>query len=181
MKRNPAYILEQYIIGKDQNTSKILETIYEETAEVEFAINPTNISFPSKIVGNSEIARILSADFNKKFERVKTYYLSDTIYDKLDILEQPWLVVMKEIGKDLTRIGTGHYNWHLREHPHELKIFKHKIYIHLMLEIHDPSSKQLQKIQERLEYPWVKRHVVANVLKDYENLTEITRYVLKYK
>ncbi|MBT8362803.1 MAG: hypothetical protein KJO32_17780, partial [Deltaproteobacteria bacterium] len=102
MEHDSAHLLEQYIIGKDQNKYQILETIYEESAEVECEINSTRITFPSNIVGNRDIAKILSADFNKKYEKIKTYYLSKNIFDNFNILEQPWLVVMKEIGNELT-------------------------------------------------------------------------------
>ena len=178
MKFDKAHLLEQYIFGKDQDKSHILETIYEKNAEVEFQINAPNITFPNKIAGHRTIAKILSYDFNRKYEKVKTYYLSKNIKDRLKILKQPWLVVMKDIGNDLTRIGSGHYNWEFKENNNELKIHKHKIYIHVMLEIHDPDSAQLQDIQTKLEYPWIETHVALDILKSYKNLTEITKYLM---
>jgi len=42
MKQNPKQLLEQYIIGKDQDNYQILETMYEESAEIEFEINSHN-------------------------------------------------------------------------------------------------------------------------------------------
>jgi len=179
MEHDPAHILEQYIAGKDQGEYQILEAIYERSAEVEFEINSTDITFPSKIIGNRDIAKILSADFNEKYEKIKTYYLSKKIFDKLNILEQPWLVVMKEIGNEMTRVGSGYYNWKFRINNNELKIIKHKIYIHTMLELHDAQSTQLQEIQENLEYPWVGCHATISVLKGYGNLADITNYLIK--
>jgi hypothetical protein len=170
-------LLEQYIIGKDQDKYKILETIYDKKAEVEFEINSDTINFPGKINGNALIAKTLSADFNLTYEKVRTYYLSKEISDAKNIKEQPWLVVMKEIGRDLTRIGTGYYNWKFTGHNSDLKIIKHKIYIHTMLEIHDPRSMQLEEIQTLLEYPWAERKAVVKILKGYENLKEITEYL----
>ena len=179
MEFSPSYLLDRYIIGKDQDKYQILETIYDKKAEVEFEINSNAITFPSKIIGNTAIAKTLSADFNKKYEKVKTYYLSKTISGKNNIQEQPWLAVMKEIGTDLTRIGTGYYNWKFIDRYSDLKIFKHKIYIHAMLDIHDTRSQQLKEIQVKLEYPWVEKEVVVNILKGYGNLTDITEYLIK--
>ena len=47
-----------------------------------------------------------------------------------------------------------------------------------MLEIHDTQSKQLKEIQAKLEYPWVDKKVAVNILKGYENLTDITEYLI---
>lgn len=179
MESNQTYLLDRYIIGKDQDRHPILEAIYDTAAEVEFEINSDAISFPSKINGNKAIAKILSADFNRQYEKVKTYYLSKAFSDKNKIREQPWLVVMKEIGRDLTRIGTGHYTWIFTDRGGDLKIIKHRIYIHAMLEIHDIQSRQLEEIQAKLDYPWVERKGVVNILKGYENLSDIMEYLIK--
>lgn len=177
MNDEQRHLLEQYIVGKDQDKFQVLEKIYLEKAEVEFKINSPNITFPGKIAGNRAIAKTLSADFNKRYEKVKTYYLSKKVKDNFNISEQPWLVVMKEIGNELSCVGSGCYDWVFIKHDNELKILKQKIYIHVMLEIQDPRSEQLQDIQEKLEYPWAERHVAAGVLKGFENLTDITKYL----
>ena len=178
MNDEQRHLLEQYIVGKDQDKFQILEKIYLKGAEVEFKINSPNITFPGKVAGNRAIAKTLSADFNKKYEKVKTYYLSKKIKDNYNISEQPWLVVMKEIGNELSCIGSGCYDWELKKHNNELKILKQRICIHVMLEIQDPGSEQLQEIQEKLKYPWVERQVAVGVLKGFENLTEITNYLM---
>jgi len=177
MKYNPLRLLEQYVAGKDQDQYQILETIYEERAEVQFEINANTIAFPGKIIGNKAIAKELSADFNKKYEDIKTYYLSTAITDTSSILKQPWLVVMKEIGYELTRVGSGFYNWEFIECNNQLKIIKHKIYIHTMLEVPDPQSKQLMQIQGALDYPWAEKTVVSGVIESYDNLSEIAEYL----
>lgn len=179
MEPKTIHLLDQYIIGKDQDKYQILETIYDSEAELDFEINSNAITFPSKVVGNIAIAKTLSADFNKKYEKVKTYYLSLNISKKDSIQKQPWLVVMKEKGADLTRIGTGYYNWKFIGSNNNLKIINHKIYIHSMLEIHDAKSEQLKEIQKNLEYPWTQKSVVVNILNRYENLTDITDYLMK--
>lgn len=146
MKHSPIYLLEQYIIGKDQDKYEILETIYAENAEVEFEIHSKNITFPSRIVGRKNIAKVLSADFNKSYERVKTYYFIQNSFNEDNISEQKWLVVMKGVGREITRVGCGYYNWEFSEYHEVLKIVKQKIYIHTMLEIEDTASNQLHDI-----------------------------------
>ena len=178
MENNAIYLLEQYVVGKDQNNYQILERIYDKDAEVEFEINTDSITFPTRITGNTSIAKTLSKDFNKKYEKVRTYYLSKTISEKNSIKQQPWLVVMKEYGKALTRIGTGYYNWKFIEKNNLFTIIHHKIYIHEMLEINDVESKQLAEIQAMLKYPWVEKKDVVKILKNYENLAEITEYLI---
>ena len=77
MLKIKADVIENYIKGKDLNRPEILETIYSEKSKVIFSIQPSTIAFPSEISGNIEIAKVLSKDFNKRYEKVRTYYLKD--------------------------------------------------------------------------------------------------------
>ncbi len=173
-------ILEQYVLGKDKDQYQILETIFADSAEVEFEIRSKKISFPGKIRGNKDIALTLSKDFNKKYERVRTYYLEGVDQDSEDIDNQPWLVVMKEIGRDITRIGTGYYNWKLRKTENSLKVSKLKIYIYEMLELIDSQSTILSEIQSKVEYPWPDNLLVDKALKQYGRLETVSEYIHKY-
>lgn len=180
MKSTSKNILEQYVLGKDKDQYHILETIFAETAEVEFQISSDKISFPEKIQGNNDIARILSKDFNKKYENVRTYYLEDVEQDTESVVNQPWLVVMKEIGRDVTRVGTGYYNWRLNKTESGLKVSKLKIYIHEMLEVFDEKSIILTEIQGEIEYPWSTSISVRKALKPYGKLQGVSEYINKY-
>ena len=180
MKFTSKQILEQYVVGKDKNQHQILENIFTDTAEVEFEINSEKISFPDKIRGNTDVAKILSKDFNKKYESVRTYYLEDVEPDTEKIDNQPWLVVMKEIGHDVTRIGTGHYNWRLCITESGLKVSKLKIYIHEMLELVDSKSIMLTEIQSKIEYPWSTKMAVRKALKPYKKLNIVAEYINKH-
>ena len=111
MNFNPIEILESYVKGKDCDEYLILEKIYSANAEVVFKNAPSNISFPEKIHGNKEIARILSKDFNQTYRRVRTYYLSKPSNDHFRIEKQNWLVVMRDIETEKTRVGSGYYDW----------------------------------------------------------------------
>jgi hypothetical protein len=92
MNQTSLDILECYIKGKDYDEYKILESIYDENAEVLFEISSRQISFPDKIQGNIEIAEVLSKNFNKHYKNVKTYYLSQPSRNQHDIENQKWLV-----------------------------------------------------------------------------------------
>ncbi len=173
-------ILEQYVLGKDKDQYQILETIFADSAEVEFEIRSEKISFPEKIQGSYDIARILSKDFNKKYESVRTYYLKGVEHDSINIDCQPWLVVMKEIGRDVTRVGTGYYNWKLRKTESGLKVSKLNIYIHEMLELVDSKSTILSEIQSKIEYPWPANLLVSKALKPYGKLKMISEYINKF-
>lgn len=180
MKTTAKNILEQYVLGKDKNQYKIIETIFTKKAEVEFQINSDKISFPDKIRGNVSIGKILSADFNKKYEDVKTYYLEAVEVETESIENQPWLVVMKEIGHDITRVGTGCYNWELTEIEIDLKVSKLNIYIHEMLEIVDPKSSILSKLQREIEYPWPTKRSVSKALESYDELNGVSEYLNEF-
>lgn len=180
-------ILESYIKGKDQNEYKILEHIYTESAELAFEIESDTISFPSNISGNLEIARVLSKDFNQQYTRVKTYYLAAPQKDQLIIKKQKWLVVMQdklsknknENHKPKTRVGCGYYDWDLINAKNDdgVKIKKHKITIHSMLQFEDNQNDELKRIQSVLAYPWVDIPTVIETLNIHSKYAEIIQYL----
>lgn len=178
-------ILESYIKGKDQDQYKILESIYSENAELTFQIASDNISFPASVSGNLEIARVLSKDFNKQYRNVKTYYLTRPHKDQFEIHQQKWLVVMQDgFNKDendeiqsSTRVGCGYYDWDLINLENDLKIIKHKIHIHSMLQFQDDQEDELKRIQSALPYPWVDLPKVIETLKVNSQFADIVEYL----
>ena len=173
-------LLEKYIQGKDLDKYQILEEIYCSTAIVSFEIKAGNIKFPDEVHGNIEIAKVLSADFNKTYDLVKTYYLSSYFpdIDKLVISEQNWLVIMRDRANGNIQVGTGYYNWEFEnQNDADLKIKSHKIFIYAMLELPSEALYLLKKVQENLKYPWVEKKKVTEVLKQYEELSIITNYL----
>ncbi len=173
-------LLEKYVEGKDLDKHEILEEIYLSSARVLFRIESGNISFPSEIIGNREIAKTLSADFNKKYDNIKTYYISCDFskMDNLMISDQPWLVVMREIENDTIRIGTGYYDWEFSRHTSDgLKISKHIIKIGVMLSLPGVWLSLLKELQGRLSYPWVDRIQVMEILAGSPQLFEVSNYL----
>jgi len=179
MKTKAINILESYIKGKDDDQYKILEAIYSDKAELEFEIVSPNISFPTNIKGNKDIARVLSKDFNEKYSKVKTYYLETPEQDHSTIRNQKWFVVMQDKTNQLTRLGTGYYHWDFIEIDNYLKIQKHKIYIDSMLQIQDQQSAELNRIQLELDYPWVEKEAVIKTLENNLNYAVIIDYLQK--
>ena len=180
MKNNAQELLEKYIVGKDLDRHKILEEIYCLNAIVSIEIEADNINFPSEIHGNVEIAKIISADFNRKYDLVKTYYLSNDFPEikNLIILKQNWLVIMKEKANGNIRVGTGYYNWEFEnQNQSELKIKKHKIFIYSMLDLPSESIVLLHDLQNTINYPWEEKEKVVQVLQPFEDLKPIYNYL----
>lgn len=172
-------ILEKYVEGKDKDKYQILEEIYADNAIVQFEIHSDQISFPDKISGNIEIAKVLSVDFNKKYTSVKTYYLSKPMPHQSVINGQKWLVIMKDIELGKTRVGAGYYDWELTHPGSNVKVQKHKIYIHEMLELTDAGSNLLKELQSKLEYPFVEKESASNILSSFSELEDIVNYINK--
>ncbi len=173
-------LLEKYIEGKDQDKFKILEEIYLPDAQVAFEIQTDTISFPSELLGNINIAQVLSAEFNKKYDNVKTYYLSRTFpqIENLVISKQGWLVIMREIENKQIRVGTGFYDWiFARQTAGDLRIKRHNISIGVMLCLSGFPLSYLTELQSKLFYPWIDREIAIGILQEYKELQEVYDYI----
>ena len=180
MLKITADALEDYIKGKDLNKPEILEKIYSEKSKVIFDIKPSTISFPSEISGNIEIAKVLSKDFNKRYEKVRTYYLendSEEITSRC-ILKQRWLVVMIERETREVKIGTGFYDWYFEFPPSgNCEIEKHKITIGVMQSLSGENLSVLEDLYNSIPYPWVDRQCLVNTLEKHDILREVIDYL----
>ena len=175
-----AVVLENYIRGKDLNKPEILEKIYSEKSTVIFDIKPSTISFPSEISGNIEIAKVLSTDFNKRYEKVRTYYLENDSEEiaSLCILKQRWLVVMIERETREVKIGTGFYDWYFEFSPSgNCQIQKHKITIGVMQSLSGENFPVFEDLHNSIPYPWVDKQCVVNTLEKHDTLREVIDYL----
>lgn len=170
-------LLEQYVKGKDDDLYQVLESIYSDDAIVDFEIASKNISFPESIHGNKAIAEVLSRSFNLKYKDVKTYYLAKPTNSFEDIHAQKWLVIMRDIVSEETRVGTGYYDWKFLDSAGGFKIKRHKIYIHEMLSLKDDNKVELGRIQNQLSYPWENGKKVCEVLSKNDCLLRIVKYL----
>ncbi len=173
-------ILAKYVRGKDKDRFEILEEIYGTGAKVTFEINSGTISFPHEIAGNKEIAKVLSSDFNKNFDHVKTYYLSREfpLIAGGSILKQKWLVLMRERASHRVRVGTGFYDWYFTTKPDpQNRINRHHIFIHEMLDLSDWSLDSLLDLQKRFSYPWLEQDRAIKILEAYRELNTIVDFL----
>lgn len=173
-------LLAKYVEGKDLDRHKILEEIYCQTATVSFEIIADNINFPREIYGNIEIAKILSSEFNKKYDFIRTYYLSSHFpdIDSLLISQQNWLVIMRDKTSGNIRVGTGYYNWEFESKKKtEYKIKHHKIFIYTMLELPSESLGLLHDLQRKFTYPWIEKEIVVQSLEPFDDFKIITNYL----
>ncbi len=156
MYKNAEYLFEKYVEGKDQDKFKILEKIYVPNAKVTFEIDTDTISFPTEILGNKNIAQVLSAEFNRKYDHVQTYYLSRSFpqINDFTISNQGWLVIMREKEDNSIRVGTGLYDWIFEKQVDgNLKIAQHNISIGVMLCLLGLPFSFLNELQSKLPYP----------------------------
>jgi len=156
MYKNAEYLLEKYVEEKDQDKFKILEKIYVPNAKVTFEIDTDTISFPTEILGNKNIAQVLSAEFNRKYDHVQTYYLSRSFpqINDFTISNQGWLVIMREKEDNSIRVGTGLYDWIFEKQVDgNLKISQHNISIGVMLCLPGLPFSFLNELQSKLPYP----------------------------
>lgn len=177
-------ILEKYILGKDTNRPTILEEIYSSDATVHFTIVPSTISFPAFIIGNREIAKVLSADFNERYDNVKTYYLSppDLVAEDHAIYHQGWLVMMREKETGILKFGSGYYSWFFKQAPSGMwQINKHEITIGVMLDLPGSSLTFLQDSVEQLSYPWASREKAVEIFQKNTELQNLTTYLKEGK
>ena len=177
MSTNSRKLLEQYVKGKDEDLYQILEDIYSDDAVVNFEIASEKITFPENVNGNKAIAEVLSRNFNLNYKDVKTYYLAKPTDNFENIYAQNWLVIMRDIGSEETRVGTGYYNWQFSTGADGFKIGRHKIYIHEMLSFIDDKKAELNRIQSQLTYPWVERQKVCEVLSTNDIFLGILQYL----
>lgn len=161
-------LLESYVEGKDRNRPGVIEGIYAPDAVVTFDIRTPRITFPPEIRGSACIARILSADFNRRFSSPRTYYLKGPRGGRGDnsVRGQPWLVIMQEASTGLINVGWGTYDWFF-EPPHvesdpPWQIRRHHISIWEMVSPEDPDIRDPKDLQHPLSYPWPAEEEVRN-------------------
>ncbi|MCP4022484.1 MAG: hypothetical protein GY729_11640, partial [Desulfobacteraceae bacterium] len=126
------------------------------------------------------IAQMLSAEFNKKYDHIKTYYLTKDFkqLEKRFISKQRWLVLMREKETDSIWIGTGFYDWKFKTGPNNnFKIKHHHITIGVMLNLPDQPLQFLLGLQTRFSYPWVAESIVMDVIKNHMPLLGIKNYL----
>ena len=164
----PKDLLEAYLEAKDLDRPSLILECYAPNAVLTYSIATDTISFPSKVLGADAIAQTLVRDFRKKFDRCKTYYVSDSIVDRsLRIDFMPWLVIMREVSNSALRVGKGYYRWQFESDATRMRVCAMHIHIERMDNIEDPDGKTLHALQSELPYPWLPP---ATLLETFERL-----------
>lgn len=175
-------LLDKYILGKDTAKPNILEEIYSPDAAVHFTVLPDTISFPAVIKGNREIARVLSADFNERYDNVKTYYLSPaaTNVEGNAVLRQGWMVMMREIEGHNLKFGGGFYSWFFEQSGDgDRRIKRHEITICVMLDLPDHPLRFLHDCTGNLSYPWASWESAVDALQEKVGLEPLMDFLGK--
>ena len=150
-------LLERYVEAKDGNRPQLMPAIYQRDAVLTYAIATDEISFPSEVRGIEGITQTLVADFGRRFDCCKTYYICATPpAGAADIPYLPWLVVMREIEARTLRVGKGHYCWRFaRNDAGRLGVAAMHIHIDRMQAIPDADGVLREAIQGDMSYPWL--------------------------
>ena len=150
-------LLEAYFDAKDRNRPGLIRDIYATDAQVTFSIATDAISFPARLAGSEEIARVLVSEFAERFEHCRSYYVCDAVQERDHGIDHlPWRVVMKEVGSPRLRVGAGHYRWVFgRTDACCLQVRQMHIHIDRMETVDDPDDRLRTALQSRLPYPWL--------------------------
>jgi len=178
-KQDAIDVLNRYMDGKDNVKKDILKSAFSEDGKVTFDIRVKNINFPDELNGNEQIASEMFGDFHDAFSDVKSYYLDQDFYD-LDqhrVVNQHWLVSMKERESGNTRIGSGLYNWYFKKDANGWVVSHVHIVIEHMVSF-DNQNEWLSQLQQKLaDYPWASKTEVVDCLNQCSELASISAYL----
>jgi len=179
-KQDAIDVLNRYMDGKDNVKKDVLKSAFSNDGKVTFDIRVENINFPDELNGNEQIASEMFGDFHDAFSQVKSYYL-DQDFIELDqhrVVNQHWLVSMKERDSGNTRIGSGLYNWYFQKDDVNGWVISH---VHIVIQhmvSFDNQTEWLSKLQYKLtDYPWANKNEVVECLNECSELAPISTYL----
>jgi len=148
-----------------------MQSVFSNSAVLEMNVKTENIAFPSKTKSLNLITDVLVKTFNETYENIYTFFLSDSIQQNIDIIENiecRWLVGMttKESGE--LRVGHGTYAW---EFDRELPLVNNLIItIDEMLILKPQHTTLIMNWLNQLPYPWCETADVNNSMPKLEGL-----------
>ncbi len=172
-------VLSRYMDGKDNIKPDVLQTSFSVDGIVTFEINTPNISFPDEIVGNRRISEVMFGDFHELFGQVKSYYLDQdfSLLNACKVVNQHWLVSMREKATGNTRVGSGTYNWLFEKKNQRWTIKRVHIVIDHMVSFED-NSGWLDRLQSELsDYPWAEKPTMMGLISSQPELGNILEYL----
>lgn len=183
MRKITSNLLEQYFKGKDSNIPEVIRNIFAQDAVVTFDIETDVINFPSKIIGAEQISALMFADFHEKFEQIRSYYVFNdhTVLDNRKINGMNWLVIMRERGSKLLRVGTGYYDWSFEKQdgPRLMPWAIQSLHIRIenMVVFNEPIPNWFNQTQRSLDTSWVTTAEALEALKGIEVLQPVRTYL----
>ena len=178
--------LRSYIRAKDDSKPLLMHHVFTQSATLAMNVKTDNISFPSDTVGLDAITDVLVRDFNKVYENVYTFCLSDSFYYPLINQESTapskitneifcdWLVCMTERESGNVRVGTGKYHWHFDNEQNSL-VNHLVITIEQMITLTPEFSNQLFEWIGKLHYPFCDSDNLLKFMPKLETLEQIRK------
>lgn len=170
-------IVRRYIKAKDDNKPHLINRVFSEQATLEMEVKNGAIDFPSVTQGRDDITKILVQDFNKTYENIYTFCLSDTVIEKENSLDCRWFVVMSEKATGDIRVGYGDYQWRFSSGDLRL-VDKLRIVIEDMVVFSNAEEDELMSWALSLPYPWL---CSTDILSLSKNEFSLSKVVNKFK
>lgn len=147
--------ISRYIQGKDHNKPHLLKQAFAAHATLSMQVKSENISFPSNTQGLAAISKLLVSDFNKQYENIYTYCITDTFGEADLSLSCCWLVVMTEKATGKIRFGYGDYHWEFSNSGPHLLADRLEIIIDVMSVLDEGTKEPFLTWAEALPYPYL--------------------------
>ncbi|SDV46454.1 hypothetical protein [Chitinasiproducens palmae] len=146
-----ARAIETYIAAKDGNRPHRIGDAFEPDATLRMTVRTEAVAFPAVTHGASEIARILSSDFGRRYENVYTFCIGTPPASEVQALTCDWLVCMSEKDGGALRVGWGTYQWTLSQAG---RIADLHIVIEAMTVLPARRAAEVFRWAGALPYPW---------------------------
>ncbi|MCV6621735.1 MAG: hypothetical protein OIF51_08285 [Cellvibrionaceae bacterium] len=147
--------ISRYIQGKDHNKPHLLKQAFALHSKLSMQVKTENISFPSNTQGLAAISKLLVSDFNKQYENIYTYCITDTFGEAELSLSCCWLVVMTEKVSGKVRVGFGDYHWEFSHSGSHLLADRLEIIIDAMNVLDEEAKEPFLVWAEALPYPYL--------------------------
>jgi len=147
--------ISRYIEGKDHNKPHLLKQAFAAHATLSMQVKSENISFPSNTQGLAAISQLLVSDFNKQYENIYTYCITDSLREAGQNLSCSWLVIMTEKATGKVRFGYGDYHWEFSNSGPQLLADRFEIIIDAMSVLDEETKEPFLMWAEALPYPYL--------------------------
>ncbi|BFM48758.1 hypothetical protein [Marinomonas sp. THO17] len=150
LSENHKEAISVYIRAKDDNKPHLMKGIFENSASLSMKVKSDTISFPSETQGLDSITNVLVSDFNKKYENVYTFCMTDSVISDEKQTLCKWAVVMTDKEKSSVRVGYGDYKWVFNKGMTK----QLTILIEEMIALEELQSEEIFSWVDKKNYPW---------------------------